>query len=131
MAKDDKLIKGEDLLVKGEYKAFKLVIERAAIEERENEGGKKTGLLVHFAGAKKPLFAPMDQINWRLIRCELGTVEPTEIIGKTLTLYPVKGDWFGEVNTLAVRVQVNGDKPRPRISRKTMGASVVGLKVES
>ena len=130
MKKDDKLIKGEDLLVKGTYQAFKLVIDRASIIERDNEGGKKTGLLIYFDKAKKPLFAPVDQINYRLIRCELGTVDPEEMKGKTLTLYPVKGDWFGETNQLAVRVQVSGDKPRPGIKRKTMGESVVGIKIE-
>lgn len=131
MQKDDTLIKGEDFLVNGEYKSFTLTIEKAVWADRENEGGKKHGILIHFAKAKKPFFAPIDQLNYRMIRAELGTVEPEEMAGKKLTLVPVKGNWFGESNTLALRVAVTGDKPRPRVGKKAFGESVVGVKVHA
>jgi hypothetical protein len=129
MKKDETLIKGEDFLVDGVYKPFTLTIEKAEWGDRENEGGKKHGLIIHFAKAKKPFFAPLDQLNFRMIKAELGTIEPAELVGKKLTLIPVKGNWFGESNTLAIRVMVTGDKPRPRVGRKAFGESVVGLKV--
>lgn len=129
MAKDETLIKGEDLFANGEYKAFSLEIEKAEWADRENEGGKKHGLLIKFQKAKKPFFAPEDQLNFRMIRAELGTTEPAELAGKKLTLVPVKGNWFGESNTLAIRVMVTGDKPRPRVGKKAFGEIVVGLRV--
>lgn len=127
--KDPLLLKGEDLLKDGEYKAFTLVIESAEWAKRQNEQGEKEGLLIHFERAKKPLFAPDQQLNFRLIRAELGTTEPKELAGKQLTLIPTKGDWFGDKNTLAIRVLVTGDKPRPRIGKSAFGQSVVGMKV--
>lgn len=127
--KDPSLIKGEDLLVNGEYRAFTLEISACEWSDRQNEGGNKHGLLIHFAKAKKPFFAPVDQLNFRMIRAELGTTEPAELVGKKLTLIPVKGSWFGEVNTLALRVAVTGDKPRPRVGKKAFGEVVTGLKV--
>jgi hypothetical protein len=129
MDKDESLIKGEDLLVNGEYKAFTLQIASVEWADRKNESGTKHGLLIHFEKAKKPFFAPVDQLNFRMIRAELGTVEPTEMTGKKLTLIPVKGNWFGESNTLALRVLVTGDKPRPRVGKKAFGEVVTGLKV--
>ena len=97
--------------------------------DRDNKGGKKTGLLIHFEKASKPLFCPIDQLNYRMVRAELGTVIPEEMIGKNLTLIPVKGDWFGEYNTLAIRVLVTDDKPCPGVGREAFGESVVGVKV--
>lgn len=129
MAKDPTLIKGEDLLVNGEYRQFSLEIVKCEIAERENEGGIKRGLLIYFAKAKKPFFAPADQLNYRMIRAEHGSCEPQDLIGKSLVLIPVKGNWFGEENTLAIRVLVTGDKPRPRVGRSAFGTPVVGLKV--
>ena len=129
MQKDETLLKGEDLLSRGEYKQFRLTIESCEWADRENEGGKKHGLLIRFAKAKKPLFAPVDQLNYRMIHAELGTTDPADIVGKELTLIPVKGNWFGETNTLALRVLVTGDKPRPRVGKKAFGESVVGLRV--
>lgn len=127
--KDPTLLKGEDLLADGEYKAFTLTIESAEWAKRQNESGIKEGLLIHFERAKKPLFAPDQQLNYRLIRAELGSVIPEELAGQKLTLIPVKGDWFGDRNTLAIRVMITGDKPRPRIGKTAFGTSVVGTKV--
>jgi hypothetical protein len=131
MSKDPSLIKGEDLLVNGEYKQFSLEIVGCEWADRENEGGKKHGLLISFKNAKKPFFAPIDQLNYRMIRAEHGTCEPSELIGKKLTLIPVKGNWFGELNTLAIRVLVTGDKPRPRVGKTAFGTPVVGLRVSN
>jgi hypothetical protein len=64
-----------------------------------------------------------------MIRAEHGTTEPAELIGKKITLVPVKGNWFGESNTLALRVLVTGDKPRPRVGKKAFGEVVTGYKV--
>lgn len=127
--KDESLIKGEDLLIDGEYRSFSLEIAKAEWADRENEGGKKHGLLIHFAKAKKPFFAPIDQLNFRMIKAEHGTCEPAELIGKKITLIPVKGNWFGESNTLSLRVLVTGDKPRPRVGKKAFGEPVTGLRV--
>lgn len=127
--KDPTLLKGEDFLIDGEYKSFTLEIENVETVSRQNESDTKQGLLIHFKGAKKPLFTPEDQMNYRMIRTEAGTVEPEKLVGKTLKLIPVKGNWFGEKNTLAIRVLVTGDKPKPKVSKKSFGVSVVGLKV--
>jgi hypothetical protein len=128
-SKDPALVRGEDLLVNGEYKQFTLEIVACEWADRENEGGRKHGLLVSFKNGKKPFFAPIDQLNYRMIRAEHGTTEPAELIGKKLTLIPVKGNWFGEANTLAIRVLVTGDKPRPRVGKTAFGSPVVGLKI--
>lgn len=127
--KDPTLLKGEDLLANGEYKAFQLTIASAEWAKRQNESGVKEGLLIHFERAQKPLFCPEQQVNYRLLRAELGTLEPDELVGQVVTLIPVKGDWFGDRNTLAIRVMVTGDKPRPRIGKSAFGTSVVGTKV--
>lgn len=128
-AKDPALIKGEDLLIKGVYRKVELTIKSASIATRDNESGTKEGLLIYFDGAQKPFFAPTDQVNYRMIKAELGTVAPPEMVGKQLTLIPVVGDWFGDKNVLAARVLVTGDKPKPKVGKKAFGESVVGLKV--
>ena len=129
MQKDETLIKGEDFLIDGVYKSFTLKIASAEMADRKSEGGKMHGLLIHFEKAKKPFFAPEGQVNYRLIGSELGTQDPKKLIGKELTLIPVKGDWFGDKNTLALRVLVTGEKPKPKISAKVFGKSLVGFKV--
>lgn len=131
MAKDPTLIKGEDLLIKGSYRQLTMTIAKASVEKRKNESGEKEGLLIYFEKAIKPLFCPVDQLNYRMLKAELGTTDPEQMIGKRLTIIPVKGDWFGESNTLAVRVIVTGDKPKPRVGKKAFGEPVVGLNVLS
>lgn len=127
--KDPTLIRGEDFLVKGEYRSFTFPIKSAEFVERKSERGCVRGLLIYFEGAKKPLFCPEDKTNFRMIRTEIGTVEPAEMVGKKLTMIPVKGDWYGAKNALAVRVIVTGDKPKPNITSKAFGTPVTGLKV--
>jgi len=127
--KDPTLIKGEDLLIKGSYRQLTMTIAKASIQKRKNESGEKEGLLIYFEKAIKPLFCPMDQLNYRMLKAELGTTDPEAMVGKKLTIIPVKGDWFGEPNTLAVRVLVTGDKPKPRVGKKAFGEPVTGLKV--
>ena len=131
MDKDPALVKGEDLLVKGEYIKATVTIEKAEVVKRKNESGTKEGLLLYFKSGKKPFFAPFDQVNYRLIRSECGTTEPSELIGKRITLIPVVGNWFGGENELALRVLVSADKPKPKISKSAFGKPVVGLKVTS
>jgi hypothetical protein len=130
MNKDPALLKGENLMRAGVYDAFTLTIKTAENTTRKVESGEtKTGLLLHFEKASLPLFAPKDQLNYRLIRAELGSVEPSELVGRELTLIPTVGDWFSERNILAIRVMVTGDKPKPKVSKKSFGTSIVGRRV--
>jgi hypothetical protein len=127
--KDPTLIKGEDLLINGSYRQLTLTVSKASVQTRKNESGEKEGLLIYFEKATKPLFCPLDQLNYRMIKAELGTTDPAAMVGKKLTIIPVKGDWFGERNTLAVRVLVTGSKPKPRVGKAAFGEPVTGLKV--
>jgi hypothetical protein len=127
--KDPTLIKGEDLLINGAYRQVTMTISKASIERRKNESGEKEGILLYFEKATKPLFCPLDQLNHRMLKAELGTTDPAQMIGKSITIIPVKGDWFGETNTLAVRVLVTGSKPKPRVGKKAFGEPVTGLKI--
>lgn len=130
--KDPALLKGENLMRNGVYDKFELKIKAAETVTRQTESGEaKTGLLIHFEKASLPLFAPKDQLNWRLIRAELGTTEPAELAGQSLTMIPVVGNWFGERNVLALRVLVTGDKPKPKVGKKAFGESVVGKRVKA
>jgi hypothetical protein len=129
MNKDPALLKGEDLIVNGVYSSFTLTIESAQIVTRENENVKKEGLLIQFAKAHKPLFCPVDQVNYRMIKAELGSIDCEKLVGKKLTIIPVRGDWFGEKNTLGLRVLVTGERPKPSVKKKVFGESIVGLKI--
>ena len=128
--KDEHLLKGEDFLVSGEYKSFTLEIEEATRATREGtDGQSRDGILIRFAKARKPFFAPDDKLNQRLIRCELGTLDPSEMKGKKLTLIPVIGNWFGVKDGLAIRILVTGDKPKPQVTKQMFGKNVTGVRV--
>ncbi|MEM0925976.1 MAG: hypothetical protein AAGJ83_08060 [Planctomycetota bacterium] len=130
VTKDEALLKGEDLLIEGEYRRFTLTIGTAALVDHETEDGKQRGLMLHFTKAKKPLFCPIDKLNHRLLKAELGTNVPEEIQGKQITVIPVSGNWFGQSNVLAVRILVTGDKPKPMVSKRSFGWPVEGLRPE-
>ena len=128
--KDESLLRGEDFLVEGEYRAYTLEIRAAeSVSRKGQDGAEREGILIYFQKAKKPFFAPDDKLNQRLIRCELGTLVPEQMVGKSLTLIPVMGNWFGVQNGLAIRVAVTGDKPKPQVSKSSFGTVVTGVKV--
>lgn len=127
--KDPHLLKGEDFLVDGKYLSFTLEISKAEHVTRKNSEGELSGTLLWFVGAKKPLFCPDEKINQRLLKSECGTIDPEQLVGCKVTMIPVKGNWFGETNTLAIRILVTGDKPRPSIKAKVFGKPVTGLEI--
>ena len=132
MQKPARLIKGEDLIRNGEYSAFELEIKSANRETRKNESGEEiAGIMIWFTKAEKPFFVPDNGINSRLLRAELGSIDPKQLPGRSVTLIPVVGDWFGDANTLAIRVLVTGNKPRPRISKRSFGKPVIGYRIGS
>ena len=127
--KDPLLLKGEDFLRDGEYRKYEMTIESAEHITRDSSEGPTDGLLLRFVGANKPLFCPDGKLNQRLLKAETGTDNANDLAGNKITMIPVMGDWFGERNTLAVRILVTGNKPKPGIKSSAFGTPVNGMRI--
>lgn len=70
----------------------------------------------------------MGKLNWRLIRYATGIESKAACIGRAITLYAAKGNWFGEPDCAAIRVRVPKGQVRPNIKRNILGQDLTGHK---
>ena len=120
-------LRGEDLQKAGVWTEFKLTITKV-IPPNTVKGADKQLIkkaILEFTEARSKFI--VGNTNERLIKCQLGTMV-ANWIGKSITLYPVTGDWFGVPDAVAVRVRIPKGCPRPFIAPKNLGTDITGNK---
>lgn len=121
---DSRFIHGEDLQRNGKWADITLTIESVGEQDsmKAKDGKVIPGYPVFFKETKK--IAVLKGSNVRLLKAALGTSNRAEMAGQKLTLYPVKGDWFGQTNVAAVRVRVPEGNAKPFIQRQHLGTDL-------
>ena len=118
---DSRFIHGEDLQRDGRWSDITLTI--ANVDEKDSmksKGGQVIdGFPVSFEETEK--MAVFRGGNIRLLKAATGTSKRTEMVGQKLTIYPVKGDWFGQKDVCAVRIRVPEGQAKPFIPFKDLG----------
>lgn len=121
---DSRFIHGEDLQVNGRWSDITLTIK--SVGEKDSMLSKEEraipGFPVYFA--ETPKIAVLKGVNLRLLKAALSTADRRQMAGKKLTLYPVKGNWFGQRDVVAVRVRVPAGVAKPFIQAKSLGADL-------
>ena len=125
-AKTDKLLGSkflyaDDLLKDGKWVEARLTISRHV------PGGTLTGAdkstvdadAIGFDGTDKLLV--LNKTNTRLLKIATGSSKPAGWIGKTVALYPVSINAFGQQNLPCIRVRVADGQPTPFGVRKFLG----------
>lgn len=124
-------LKASHLMKAQTYQKFTLTIKEVDQpgHGRKYENKKDIeGFVIRFVETPKEFVIKEDSTNHKLIKAQMGSGNWP---GQKLTLFPVVGDWFREKNLLGIRVFVDEDNPRPKISAQHMGRSVTGLTVGS
>jgi hypothetical protein len=118
---DSRYLHGEDLQRDGSWQEFKLTVKSIGDQdsEKSEEGVTIKGWPVTFEETPKILV--LNVTNTRLAIASMGTNERAKWPGKTLTVYPAIGNWFGQKDVYAVRVRVPNGLPRPFIQPKIFG----------
>lgn len=126
----DGFLSASDFLKKGVWKQFTVKIK--AIHPANTIQADNKVLIdrpvISFAKSPK-LFAP-SKTTQKLIQFQVGVdlngAEKDLAVGKLITLYPVKGNWFGQKDLAGIRVRIDRDKPKPHIKSKDMGEDITG-----
>lgn len=118
---DSRFIHGEDLQRNGKWSDVTLTIKSVGDKDsmKAKSGQTIEGHPFHFVETEK--VAVFKGCNIRLVKAVLGIQNREQMPGKKITLYPVKGNWFGQEGVCAVRVRVPDGQPRPFITKKDLG----------
>ncbi len=118
----------EVFLQNGEWREYPLTIKEVIAPDtiKSADGKYIDKPILAFSETEKMLV--LGKTNERLATCALGTGKPKEWIGKKITLYPVRENWFGQKNVAAIRVRIPEGKTRPFIQPKSMGKDITGTK---
>ena len=121
MKDDNRFIHGEDLQRNGKHCDITLTIKSVGDKNsmKAKDGKTIEGYPVVFVETEK--MAVFKGGNIRLLKAALQTSDREQMAGKKLTIYPVKGDWFGQKDVLAVRVRVPEGIGRPFIPKQHLG----------
>lgn len=130
MSKNDfgsAFLRAEDLIHNGVWSEKVLTIKEAhppnTIKIRDGkEWLDKEALSFH----ETDQYLVMGKLNWRLLRYATGIETKNACVGKTLTLYAARGDWFGEKGVAALRIRVPSEGVRPNVKRPVMGLDITG-----
>lgn len=121
---DSRFIHGEDLQRGGKWFEITLTIKSVGDKDsmKSQDGKVIPGFPVHFTETEK--IAVLKGSNVRLLKAALKTADRSEMAGKKLTLYPVKGNWFGQTDVAAVRVRVPAGVAKPFIQKQHLGTDL-------
>ena len=118
----------EEFLIDGVWKEFPVEVKEVlAPNTVKSQDGKLIDKGILVVGKTKKRFV-LGSTNERLVACALGSKKPLDWIGKKITLYPVRGDWFGQKNVCAIRVRVPDGMTRPFVQKKSLGEDITGKK---
>lgn len=123
---DSRYLHGEDLQKGGRWCEFTLTIKSVGEKDSATaqDGTKIEGYPITFLETEKILV--IKKTNVKLAKAALGSSSRKGWVGMSITLHPVKGDWFQQHNVLAVRVRVPEGRPRPFIRKKDYGIDITG-----
>lgn len=118
-------LRGEDLQKDFKWCQFSLTIAKVIPPGavKAADGTVIDRPIIEFEKAEKRFI--VGKTNQRLITVHMGS-KPEQWIGQRLTLFPVKGDWFGVKDAIAVRVRVPEGSPNVSIKRAAMGQDITG-----
>jgi len=118
---DSRFLHGEDLRRDGKFCEFTLTIKQVDDENSAIAADKQVieGWPVHFE--ETPKIAVLKKTNLKLAIAALETNARSKWVGRKLTVYPVKGNWFKQTDVLAVRVRVPKGIPKPFIRPVDLG----------
>jgi len=121
---DSRFIHGEDLQRGGKWSDITLTIKSVGDENsmKSKQGQVIEGYPVHFVETTK--VAVLRKSNVRLLKAALKTNDREKMVGQKLTLYPVKGDWLGQKDVIAVRVRVPEGNAKPLIQKQHLGVDL-------
>lgn len=118
---DSRYLHGEDLRRDGVWMEFQLTIK--AVDDEDSAMTKDEQVIpgwpLHFSETPKILV--IKKTNVRLAIAALETNARSKWVGKKLTVYPVKGNWFGQTDVVAVRIRVPKGIPKPFIKPSNLG----------
>ena len=114
----------DDLLRDGRWIEAKLVIA-SHIPANTLRGADNSPVEKDAIGFEKTdKLLVLNRTNTRLIRIATGNSKPDGWIGKSIVVYPVRINAFGESNLAAIRVRAGDGKPVPKGVRKFMGVDL-------
>ncbi len=118
---DSRYLHGEDLQRDGVWLDFTLTVKAVADKDSAvaEDGNVIKGWPVTFEESPKILV--LNKTNTQLAIAAVGTNVRETWAGKSLTVYPVIGSWFGQRDVVAVRVRVPDGTPRPFIQPSSLG----------
>lgn len=118
-------LRSDDLLVDGKWRQVEVTIANAHNPGTISGADKKLidKPVLEFEGKSKKFV--VGKINQRLIAHETGAKSSSELIGKTITIYPVVLDrCFGQENVTSIRVRISEGRPRPFLNRQHVGKDI-------
>lgn len=126
-----KFLRGEDMLVNGEWKEFTFTIAKTYAKDTltGDDGQVIDKPVIEFSEPKERKLFVVGDMNERFVKCETGISDAKDLVGKKLTLYAAAGKWFGQY-TPALRVRITGDKPAPRVRPANLGEDLTGTRIE-
>lgn len=121
-------LRGDEFLHQGKWRQFQLTIKEYFDPgtQHASDGEVIRFGVLGFEKTEKRMI--VKEVNRRLMQYATGTDKPAEWIGKTVTVYPVMGDWFGVEGAVSFRIRVPKGKPQPLIKPQMMGKDITGLK---
>lgn len=119
----------DDFMRGGEWKEYTLTISEVIEPNkiRAGDGSLIEHYVLSFEGAEKK-FILGSKTNLRLIKFATGSSLPAEWVGKRVTLAAHKGDWFGQQNVAAIRIQIPPHKTKPMLQKKHLGECLTGTR---
>ena len=122
----DGYLRAEDLICNGKWcrQTYTVTAAHPPGTIKSADGKMIDKDILEFAETHKHLV--VGPLNWRLIRYATGVGSKNEIIGKQITLYPSKGNWFGQRNVAALRVSIPDGNYRPFIKAANLGEDITG-----
>lgn len=120
---DSRFIHGEDLRRNGKWCDITLTIKSVGEKDSMKALDGKTIEGYPFSFVETEKMVVLKGGNIRMAKADLGTNDREQMAGKRLTLYPARGDWFGQKNVCAVRVRFHDGegKAKPFLSKKDVG----------
>lgn len=128
----DGYLRAEDLIRDGNWSEVVYTIEEIfppkTIKSADGKVIDKYILSFQETG-KRLVLGGKRSIKFRYLQHETGASKASELVGKSITLHPVIGNWLGQKNVTAIRVRVTGNKPKPYTKPADYGKDITGKTV--